>query len=59
MSTSIKKALLPHYRGLWMCTIHFPYNCRDNLTIKEQPRENILFVAFWSILPKRESNIGI
>ena len=34
MYTSIKKGLLPQYSGIWMCTLLFPYNCLDNLTIK-------------------------
>ena len=34
MYTLIKKGLLPQYSGIWMCTIFFPYNCLDNLTIK-------------------------
>ena len=34
MYTSIKKGLFPQYSGIWMCAILFPYNCLDNLTVK-------------------------
>ena len=50
MYTSIKKGLLPQYRGLWMRTILFPYNCRDNLTIKNS-QDKIFYMSHFGLYP--------
>lgn len=53
MYNSIKNGLLSQYSGIWMCTILFPHNCLDNLTMKNS--QDKYFTCH--ILPARDSNM--
>ena len=47
MYNSIKNGLLSQYSGIWMCTILFPHNCLDNLTMKNS-QDKILHVSHFT-----------